>query len=758
MLRAKRFYSVDFVFFIAIVALILSTFSLMSDDENQQQQRNVAERTVYNSFVSTLAQVKSNAILLFELQYTNESILSLLDDANKAKKSSESLQLIQQQLHDQLQSQFRISSKDFPSQKIYLINGDVLLNNGQYAYDGKQVDDTRKAELTTGLSKVLKSQSASFGLSLKNGRYLYRYFFPVFNASNEFIAIVEIAMPLANVQYALGNISNAKSQYLLAKRPLLASAHKNKFYQETEFSSSFFVNKNINLIEANLSDTDLGELKKNLSPLEESRLMQLKRFSINAQVEGQEGIAVFMPIHDVEGYNVGGVLTFIPAMKWYVSSTEFNTITIMLILMLGLVLLYAIMKSTAIYKMKLSYQQCLDVLPFPIFLKDNHDQYFGANKAFYDFLNISKKQLLERDQHSEYEPDELKASIAEINEAGGCIEIESDNLKKNDDSIYKVSYYEVAQQGALKHGVVGYIENVSNYKLLNDSLKSSLFDQTEFMDILPLGVRIFNLEGRTTYINKMYKSLNGFNVNDLLSADCEAIFNCLECHNNVCSLHKNRILKLNQRIETIKYNASGEALTYEVTYQPYYSIDKKIQGIIELICDITVNKSLLDKNHTLMLTDELTGVSNYRGLISAGDNYFRLAQRAKKAYFALYVNVVGMEKINETQGKKEGEQLLILFANILKNTFRETDIIARTGDDEFIVLMNDSEYEVIDNTKFVRLDANVKKFNSTMNKAYRLVIDTGIVEYNAGSHSSLSSLIKNAEQLVYEHRLKRSLN
>ena len=758
MLRAKRFYSVDFVFFIAIVALILSTFSLMSDDENQQQQRNVAERTVYNSFVSTLAQVKSNAILLFELQYTNESILSLLDDANKAKKSSESLQLIQQQLHDQLQSQFRISSKDFPSQKIYLINGDVLLNNGQYAYDGKQVDDTRKAELTTGLSKVLKSQSASFGLSLKNGRYLYRYFFPVFNASNEFIAIVEIAMPLANVRYALGNISNAKSQYLLAKRPLLASAHKNKFYQETEFSSSFFVNKNINLIEANLSDTDLGELKKNLSPLEESRLMQLKRFSINAQVEGQEGIAVFMPIHDVEGYNVGGVLTFIPAMKWYVSSTEFNTITIMLILMLGLVLLYAIMKSTAIYKMKLSYQQCLDVLPFPIFLKDNHDQYFGANKAFYDFLNISKKQLLERDQHSEYEPDELKASIAEINEAGGCIEIESDNLKKNDDSIYKVSYYEVAQQGALKHGVVGYIENVSNYKLLNDSLKSSLFDQTEFMDILPLGVRIFNLEGRTTYINKMYKSLNGFNVNDLLSADCEAIFNCLECHNNVCSLHKNRILKLNQRIETIKYNASGEALTYEVTYQPYYSIDKKIQGIIELICDITVNKSLLDKNHTLMLTDELTGVSNYRGLISAGDNYFRLAQRAKKAYFALYVNVVGMEKINETQGKKEGEQLLILFANILKNTFRETDIIARTGDDEFIVLMNDSEYEVIDNTKFVRLDANVKKFNSTMNKAYRLVIDTGIVEYNAGSHSSLSSLIKNAEQLVYEHRLKRSLN
>ena len=758
MLKAKRFYSFDFVFFIAIVSLIVSTFFLMVDDGNQQQQRNLTERTVYRSFVSTLAQVKSNATLLFELQYTYGPILSLLDDANKAINSPENLQLIQQQLQEKLQSQFRVSSKIFPSQKIYLNNGDLLLNIGKYFYDGKKVAEKKGTELNGGLEKVLKRLKPSFGLSLENGRYLYRYFFPVFNASNEFIAIIEIAIPLANVQYISSNASNIKSQYLLAKRPLLASAQKNRFYQETEFSSSFFVNKHINLIEANLSETDLDELKNSLSPIEESKLMQLKQFSISAQVAGQDGVAVFMPINDVYGYNVGGVLSFIPTTKWYVSSTEFNTISVMLMLMLVLVLLYAMRKSAAIYRMKLSYQQCLDVLPFPIFLKDNNDQYFGANKAFYDFLNVSKKQLLDVDQNSEHEPDALKISIAEINEAGGCIEIESDNLKKDDNSIYKVSHYEVVQQGTTRHGVIGYIEDVSHYKLLNDSLKSSLFDQTEFMDILPLGVRIFNLEGRATYINKMFKSLNGFNVNDLLNADCEAIFNCLECHNNVCSLHKNKISKLNQRVEVIKYNVEGEAKTYEVTYYPYYSINKNIQGIIELTRDITIHKSLLDQNHSLILTDQLTGALNSRGLMSAGENYFRLAQRAKKAYFVLYVNVVELENINAMQGKQESEQLLILFTDILKKTFRETDIIARTGDDEFIVLMNDSEYEIVDNTKFVRLDENVKKFNSTMNKAYRLVIDTGIVEYNAGSHSSLSSLIKNAEQLVYELRLKRSLN
>lgn len=747
MLRTKRFYSFDFVFFIVAVSLIVSMFYLMSDDGSQKKQRYLMERTVYNNFAATLTQIKSNAILLFELQYTNESILSLLDEANHAIHSPQQLSLIQQRLYDKLQPQFQVSNKLFSSQQIYLANGKLLLNIREYPYQMTNVTDNKG-----GIQKVLKSQSPSFGLSFKNGHYLYRYFSPVFNASNEFIAIVEISMPLAEVQYKLTSHSNVKSQYLLAKRPLLASKYKKQFYQETEFSKSFLVNKQVNLIEANLNETDLGDLKNSLTPIEESKLMQLKPFSMNANVTGQDGIAVFMPIHNVYGYNIGGILTFTPTLKWYVSSVEFNTITVLLILMLGLVLLYAIKKSATLYKMKLSYQHALDVLPFPIFLKDNNDQYYGANKAFYHFFNMTKKELVESEQGNE--PEALNFSTAEVIAAGGCFEIESNNLKEDDDSVYKVTCYEIPQQGTSLHGVVGYIKDISSYKLLNDSVKSSLFHQSQFMDILPLGVRIFNLNGHTTYTNNMFEKIRAYNINDILNPDCAALFSCLECHNYVCSLHNKKIFKLSQRIETIKYNAAGEAQTYEVTYHPHYSIDKKIQGIIELTHDITINKLLLDKNHLLMLTDELTGVLNSRGLMSAGENYFRLAQRAKKSYFAIYVNVIGIEQISVQNGEAEGEQLLVSIANILKGTFRETDIIARSGDDEFVVLMNDSEYQIIDNTRFMRLDKSVKEFNSTMNKEYRLVIETGIVEYNTGSHNNLSALIKDAEQLVYEHRLK----
>ena len=464
-----------------------------------------------------------------------------------------------------------------------------------------------------------------------------------------------------------------------------------------------------------------------------------------------------MPISNVYGYHVGGLMTFIPTMKLYISTVEFNVITLILLLLLLVIFLYAFKKTAHLYQIKVSFQRFLDAMPFPIYLKNNNNQYCGANKAFCEFFALSKRKLFNRDANYDHRCESFKVSMLDIEEAGGYLEVESDQVKGDEDLTYKMYCFEMAEPGMPKQGFVGYINDVSNYKSLNKKLKSSLFDQSQFMDILPFGVRIFNLDGHITYVNKALRVINGINSHEFLSSECEAIFNCMECHTNVCALHKSRILKIPQRVETIKYNEQGEAQTYEVSYHPYYTVDKKIQGVVELTNDITVKKSLLDKNHELMLTDELTGVLNYRGLINAGENYFRLAARAKKPFFALYFTIAGLNKITTDHGEAASEQLIVYFSDLLKETFRETDIIARIGNDEFAVLMNDSEYNISDPTKFARLEQAIKVFNTDVNLAYRLVCDTGIVEYKSATHHTLSDLIKEAEQVVYEQCIQRGL-
>ncbi|WP_409440198.1 diguanylate cyclase domain-containing protein [Psychromonas sp. GE-S-Ul-11] len=755
MLRAKRFYFFDFIFFSIMMALIIAIFIVMSDDESQRQQRKLVERTVYNSFMSTLAQTKSNATLLFELQYGNQAIAMLLDQANQAKESPEKLQEVTEQLYQSLQPQFKISRKKFPFQQIYLTNSQLLLH-----LDQQGASDVQLANNKIGLEKVIKKHKPFSGLSLKNGRYVYRYFFPVFNASNEFIAVVELSLPLAKIQNSLADGSEVTSQYMWAKRPLLAVTRKNNIYRNTPLSKSFLISLNRgneDTDKATLSDEDLTELKSKLTAEQSAKLLQLKRFSFNTKINGRDGVVMFMPISNIYGYHVGGLVTFMPTMKLYISSAEFNVITFILALLLVVIFLYALKKSAHLYQIKVSFQRFLDAMPFPIYLKNNNNQYCGANKAFCEFFALSKRKLFNRDASYDHDFEAFKVPMSDVEEAGGYLEVESEQVKGDEDLTYKMYCFSMAEQGMPKQGFVGYINDVSNYKSLNKKLKSSLFDQSQFMDILPFGVRIFNLEGHVTYVNKALRMINGGVTNEFLSSDCEAVFSCMECHTSVCALHKSRILKAPQRIETIKHNDQGEAFTYEVSYHPYYTVDKKIQGVVELTNDITINKSLLDKNHELVLSDELTGVLNYRGLINAGENYFRLAARAKKPFFVLYLNIIGLNKISAEHGTAASEKLITCFAELLKDTFRETDIIARIGNDEFVVLMNDSEYEVIDSGKFARLDEAIKRFNVEADLAYRLVCDTGIVEYKSAIHDDLSALIKEAEQVVYEQGIRRGL-
>lgn len=755
MLRAKRFHSSDFIFVVLIVILITSIFLFMSNDQSQKQQRQLVERAVYNSYVSALAQVKSNASLLYTLQYHNEAILPLIEKANNNINAPQVLASIKQSLYEKLHPLFRSSLQYFEHQQVYLSNGESLLTLQKFT----EPSNKNNVDNTT-LRKVLQSKEASFGLSLKNGRYLYSYFFPVFNRNNSFIAVVEIAMPLTAMKQILTATSEVKSQYLLAKRPLLSTQQKAKLYQETAFSDAFYIGINenkSNFALGQLSAANLAQLKQSLSLAEETKLMQLKRFSVNTRIAGQDGIAVFMPVHDTRGYAVGGVFTFSPMMKLYISQSDRYAITVILLLMLLLTLAYAIRKCMALSRLQLRYQCFLDGLPFPIFVKGFNNEYIVANKAFYRFFNLTRAQLLDKKQSAAIEPEALTMSIADINQAGGCIEVEPEKLKENDPSSYKIFYYANSQLSKEMIGYIGYIKDISDRKSLNQSLKSSVFDQTQFMDLLPLGVRIFNLQGRTTFVNKVLAQLSGHQVDDLLDTDCDALFTCLQCNKSVCPLLKTKNTEQVHRIETIKYTATGEARTYEVIQHPYYSTEKQIQGIIEITRDITVDKSLLDKNYELMLTDELTGLLNHRGIVSAGENYFRLSQRANKPFFALYIDVIGMTKANLDHGEAEGDQLLISFAKILTDTFRETDLVARIGGDEFVILMTDSEYHITDTGLFPRLDNNVKKFNSSSIRKSRLVIDTGIVEYKKENHTDLLSLINDAEQLVYEHSIKRTL-
>jgi diguanylate cyclase (GGDEF)-like protein len=160
---------------------------------------------------------------------------------------------------------------------------------------------------------------------------------------------------------------------------------------------------------------------------------------------------------------------------------------------------------------------------------------------------------------------------------------------------------------------------------------------------------------------------------------------------------------------------------------------------------------LQEKVRTMAVTDELTGLYNRRGFFSLVEKLLQLCKREKKGIFMLYTDLDGLKKINDTFGHKEGDMALIDIADILRNNYRESDIIARIGGDEFVVIpIGTTE----DSAKIAtsRLQKNIEIHNSEINRSYKLSLSFGIAYYDPENPCSIDELLVQGDQLMYEQK------
>ncbi len=85
--------------------------------------------------------------------------------------------------------------------------------------------------------------------------------------------------------------------------------------------------------------------------------------------------------------------------------------------------------------------------------------------------------------------------------------------------------------------------------------------------------------------------------------------------------------------------------------------------------------------------DELTGVYNYRHLHNRLSVEFKRAERQQDTLACALLDIDGLQSVNERQGQTAGDALIRSTADLIRRCIRETDIVARFGGDEFVILM-----------------------------------------------------------------------
>jgi diguanylate cyclase (GGDEF)-like protein len=98
-----------------------------------------------------------------------------------------------------------------------------------------------------------------------------------------------------------------------------------------------------------------------------------------------------------------------------------------------------------------------------------------------------------------------------------------------------------------------------------------------------------------------------------------------------------------------------------------------------------------DQMSKLAHTDPLTGLSNRRHLFEQLENEFARAQRYRRPFCLLYIDMDGFKSINDQFGHLFGDEILRGSARSMQAVLRATDLLARIGGDEFAVLLPETD-------------------------------------------------------------------
>ena len=175
--------------------------------------------------------------------------------------------------------------------------------------------------------------------------------------------------------------------------------------------------------------------------------------------------------------------------------------------------------------------------------------------------------------------------------------------------------------------------------------------------------------------------------------------------------------------------------------------DKLYQKVSEL-------EKANERLRSLSLTDGPTGLNNRRGFMILATGLLKFARRAGYPSCLLYIDLDSLKYINDTFGHAAGDAALIHFANILTETFRDSDIIGRLGGDEFVVLLIDAtESDLV--SMQARLQSNVDAHNLRSERGYALAFSVGVIRVEAKSTITMEELLSEADAAMYRHKQSR---
>ena len=192
---------------------------------------------------------------------------------------------------------------------------------------------------------------------------------------------------------------------------------------------------------------------------------------------------------------------------------------------------------------------------------------------------------------------------------------------------------------------------------------------------------------------------------------------------------------------------------------PFNELDLELlQTLAFQLTSVLERALLLSDLERLAVTDGLTGLYNYRHFQERYREEVNLCRRYQHPLAVMLIDLDGFKQVNDTYGHLEGDYLLVQLADVLRSVLRNTELIARYGGDEFVVLMPSTNLQGgVAAANRVLQAARKTQFLDTLGEPrFRITLSIGVAAYPNSTQNPVELLEKADEALEIAKRSGRN--
>ena len=261
------------------------------------------------------------------------------------------------------------------------------------------------------------------------------------------------------------------------------------------------------------------------------------------------------------------------------------------------------------------------------------------------------------------------------------------------------------------------------------------------------GLYVMNEQGVITFVNESAARLLGYSRSALLG---QVAHDCFHQHKDGTSslLHCPlcNVFRSNTRFkgEEVFYRQDGTSFVAEVASEPLLEKDRGVSAVT-IFRDISERKQLEEQMHELCNTDPLTKAFNRRYFLEVLETEVQRSKRYGVPFALVMGDVDHFKRVNDVFGHQAGDQVLKEVVAAIQTRIRSSDVFARWGGEEFVLLLSSTSLEsAVPLVESIRENIRLLDFG----EVGTITISFGVTTIRDGD--IVDTLLNRSDKLLYE--------